>query len=103
MQDIDNSILISLDLNKDQSTDKNKLTESKVNQYFPELTIKRKLYIGEQAHKFLINLNIKFDFLVLDSTHVSPGEIINFIEALPVLNKNEVIVIHNLFCHFINL
>ena len=48
----------------------------------------------------MTDLNIKFDFLFLDSTHVSPGEIINFIEALPFLNQNAIVVMHDLFWHF---
>ena len=100
IKNIENSILVSLDLNKELFTDKTKLTGYKVNQYFPELTKKWKLYTGDQAHKFLINLNIKFDFLFLDSTHVSPGEIMNFIEALPFLNQNAIVVLHDLFWHF---
>ena len=57
-------------------------------------------HTGDQPHKFLVNLNIKFDFLFLDSTHVSPGEIFNFIEALPFLNENAIVVIHDLLWHF---
>ena len=45
-------------------------------------------------------MNIKFDFLFLDSAHVSPGEILNFIEALPFLNENAIVVIHDLLWHF---
>ena len=71
-----------------------------VKEYFPELTKKWKLYTGQQAHKFLVNLNIKFDFLFLDSTHAAPGEILNFIEALPFLNENAIVVIHDLLWHF---
>ena len=48
----------------------------------------------------MVSLNIKFDFLFLDSTHVSPGEILNFIEALPFLNENAIVVIHDLLWHF---
>ena len=100
IKDIKDSILVSLDLNKELYNDPKKLTGYRVNQYFPELSKNWKLYTGEQPHKFLVNLNIKFDFLFLDSAHVSPGEIINFIEALPFLNKNAIVVIHDLFWHF---
>ena len=100
IKDIDNSILVSLDLNKELYNDPNKLTGYRVNQYFPELTKNWKLYTGQQAHKFLVNLSIKFDFLFLDSTHASPGEILNFIEALPFLNENAIVVIHDLLWHF---
>ena len=50
-----------------------------------------------------MRLNIKFDFLFLDSAHVSPGEILNFIEALPFLNENAIVLIHDLFWHFVNV
>lgn len=100
IKDIDNSVLVSLDLNKELYNDPNKLTGYRVKEYFPELTKKWKLYTGQQAHKFLVNLNIKFDFLFLDSTHAAPGEILNFIEALPFLNENAIVVIHDLLWHF---
>ena len=44
---------------------------------------------------------MKFDFLYLDSAHISPAEIINFIEALPFLNENAIVVLHDLFWHFL--
>ena len=100
IKNFEDSILVSLDLNKELYTDPNKNTGYRVNQYFPELSKNWKLYTGEQPHKFLVNLNIKFDFLFLDSTHVSPGELLNFIEALPFLNENAIVVIHDLLWHF---
>lgn len=100
IKDMENSILVSLDLNKELYNDKSKLTGYRVKQFFPELSKNWRLYTGDQPHKFLANLNIKFDFLFLDSTHVSPGEIMNFIEALPFLNENSIVVIHDLFWHF---
>ena len=100
IKDIENSLLVSLDLNKELYKDPNKLTGYRVNQYFPELKKYWKLYTGDQPHKFLINLNIKFDFLFLDSTHVTPGEILNFIEALPFLKENAIVIIHDLLWHF---
>ena len=100
LKDIKDSILVSLDLNKELFFNPNKLTGYRVNKYFPELSKNWKLYTGDQPHKFLMELNIKFDFLFLDSAHVSPGEILNFIEALPFLNENAIIVIHDLLWHF---
>lgn len=100
IKDIENSLLVSLDLNKEMYNNKNKLTGYRVKKFFPELAKNWKLYTGDQAHKFLIKLNMKFDFLFLDSAHVSPGEILNFIEALPFLNENAIVVVHDLFWHF---
>ena len=100
IKDIENSVLVSLDLNKELFKDPSKMTGYRVNQYFPELTKNWKLFTGDQAHKFLVNLNMKFDFLFLDSAHVSPGEIINLIEVLPFLNEYAIVVIHDLLWHF---
>jgi hypothetical protein len=35
------------------------------------------MYTGKQPHIFLDKLNLKFDFLFLDTAHIAPGEIIN--------------------------
>ena len=45
---------------------------------------------------------MKFDFLFLDTRHSAPGEIINFIEALPFLKENAIVVIHDLLWHLYN-
>ena len=96
IKDINNSFLISLDLNVLLYQNDKFKTGYVVFQYFPELTNKWKLYTGEQPHKFLDKLHIKFDFLFLDTAHFSPGEIINVIEVLPFLEKNAIIVLHDI-------
>ena len=50
-------------------------------------------------HKFLDKLNIKFDFLFLDTTHYTPGEIINLIEIMPFLNEGPIVVLHDIIWH----
>ena len=100
IKDIDNSFLVSLDLNEYMFMNPTKKTGFRVNKYFPELTQKWKLFTGDQPHKFLVKLNITFDFLFLDTAHITPGEIINFIEALPFLNDNSIIVLHDIKWHF---
>ena len=100
IQDIQNSILISIDLNKKVYNDPTKNTGYRVNEYFPELSKKWKLFTGDQPHKFLVKLKMKFDFVFLDSSHFAPGELINFIEVLPFLNQNCIIVFHDIIWHF---
>ena len=99
LKDIENSFLISLDINTNLYSDINQKTGCKVNEYFPELTKKWKLLTGEPPHKFLDKLNIKFDFLLLDTVHQSPGELINIIEILPFLEENAIIVLHDIMFH----
>ena len=62
IKDILDSSLISLDLNTQLYFDKSKKTGYRVNQYFPEITKNWKLFTGQQPHKFLIKLNMKFWF-----------------------------------------
>ena len=72
-----------------------------MNKYFPELKSNNKwqLYTGEQPHKFLDKLNLKFDFLFLDTVHLTPGELINIIEVLPFLEENAIIIMHDTMFH----
>lgn len=102
IKDIKNSFLISLDLNTELYLNSSLKTGHNVYKYFPELTKKWKLYTGDQSHKFLEKLNLKFDFLLLDTAHFSPGELINIIEALPFLEENAIIVLHDIMYHLIS-
>ena len=100
IKDIPDSSLISLDLNTQLYYNLSKKTGYRVNQYFPELTKNWKLLTGQLPHKFLIKLNMKFDFAFLDTAHSAPGEILNFIEILPFLNENAILVLHDIIWHF---
>ena len=99
IKDIRNSQLISLDLNTQLFIDNTKETGYAVKKFFPELTNKWKLFTGDLSHKFLEQLNMKFDFLFLDTAHYTPGEIINIIEILPFLNEGAIIVLHDIIWH----
>ena len=101
IQDIKGSVLISLDINKKWYKNKKYNTGYRVKKFFPELTKKWKLYCGEQPHKFLDNLNMKFDLLYLDTVHSSPGEFINILEALPFLNNNAIVIIHDIMFQYL--
>ena len=92
---INNSILVSIDLNTKLYKNKSLNTGYRVKKYFPNLAKKWKLFTGKQPHIFLDKLKIKFDFLFLDTAHYVPGEIINLIEVLPFLKENAVIVLHD--------
>lgn len=96
IKDIKDSILISLDLNTQLYLDSTKKTGYRVKQFFFELSKNWKLFTGDMPSKFLENLNIKFDFLFLDSAHITPGEFFNIIEALPFLKENAIIILHDI-------
>ena len=99
IKDIKDSKLISLDLNTKLFIDYTKNTGYAVKEFFPELTNNWELYTGDQPHKFLEKLNMKFDFLFLDTAHYTPGEIINLIEILPFLKEGAIVVLHDIIWH----
>ena len=99
IKDIPDSFLISLDLNTKLFIDNTKDTGYVVKEFFPELNKNWSLFTGEQPHKFLEKLNVKFDFLFLDTSHFTPGELINIIEILPFLNEGAIVVLHDIIWH----
>ena len=101
IKDYNDSRLVSLDLNTNLYNNKSLQTGCNVKQYFPELIKNNKwqLYTGKLPHIFLEKLNIKFDFLFLDTSHLVPGEILNIIEALPFLEENAIIILHDIMFH----
>ena len=99
LKEIKDSFLISLDLNKKYYGRGKANTGYRVKKYFPELAKNWKLFTGKQPHKFLEKLKIKFDLLFLDTVHLAPGELINIIEALPFLNENAIVILHDIMYH----
>lgn len=98
IKDYSDSELVSIDLFKYRGS---RIIGYLVEQKFPQLMNKWKLFLGDMPHKFLSKLNMKFDFLFLDSAHVSPGEFFNFIEALPFLKENAIVVLHDTMWHLL--
>jgi predicted O-methyltransferase YrrM len=100
IKDIDNSFLVSLDLNTQMYLKSGLKTGYRVKKYFPELSQKWRLFTGDLPHKFLTQLNETFDFFFLDSAHLAPGELLNFIEALPFLKEKAIMILHDILWHF---
>lgn len=103
IKDIPDSSLVSIDIREYYFGDQTKKTGYLVEEKFPELSKKWKLFLGDMPYKFLSNLNQKFDFVFLDAAHVSPGEFMNLIEILPFLKENAIIVLHDIVWHFFSV
>ena len=100
IKDIDDSFLVSMDLNTQMYLKNGLKTGYRVKKYFPELSKKWRLFTGDLPHKFLIKLNETFDFFFLDTAHLAPGELLNLIEALPFLKQNAIMILHDILWHF---
>ena len=55
-----------------------------------------KLITGKDPSEVMDQLNIKFDFAVIDSGHDHPCEALNFITILPYLNDGAIVVLHDI-------
>lgn len=64
-------------------------------------------YMGE--HKFLLGkvlperldeIGKGIDFLILDTMHILPGEVLDFLAAFPYLSENAIVVLHDTFYHY---
>ena len=97
IKDIDNSLLYSIDYSKKFYRDKHKNSGFIVEEKFPHLLAKWKLYTGGVAAKFIDEIGGNIDLCLLDAMHSNPGEILDFLMILPYLDKNAVIVIHDIF------
>ena len=89
-----------MDLNTQMYLRSKLKTGFRVKKYFPELSIKWRLFTGDLPHKFLVKLNETFDFLFLDTAHLAPGELLNLIEVLPFLKEKAIIILHDILWHF---
>ena len=102
IKDIKDSYLISMDIHNQVEGDNSRDIGYKVKKYFNDLSSNWQLFTGDMPHKFLENINLKYDFVLLDTTHTMPGEVLNIIEILPFLEDNAIIVLRSLFNHLTN-
>jgi predicted O-methyltransferase YrrM len=67
--------------------------------YYPELSKKRKLFIGALSLKFMDEIGDGIDFCLIDTMHTLPGEILDTLMVLPYLSENAIIVYHDVNYH----
>lgn len=59
-----------------------------------------KLLLGKVIASRLNEIGDEIDFLILDTTHCLPGEILDFLALFPYLRKDAVVVLHDVRRHF---
>ena len=92
IQDINDSFLYSVEV-------KRRRVGRVVFKKFPQFLNKWKLFKGNIAAKFLPLIGVKFDFVLIDTLHVAPAELINLIEVLPFVKPGTIIVFHDIANH----
>ena len=66
--------------------------------------IKRLISLGKNEHQFMFGKTIAgqleligkgIDLVIIDTTHVLPGEILDFVAILPYLSKKAIVILHD--------
>lgn len=101
ISDIESARLYSADYAVKSYTDKNKLIGFLVDDKFPELSEKRKIYRGGDISHFIEEIGSDIDLLVLDTAHIHPWETLNFLCVLPFMKQKEsFVVLHDISVHY---
>ena len=99
IKNIPDAKLYSLDYAKKYYKDENKLSGWIVEERFPRLTTNWKLYRGGVISNYIDEIGGEIDFCLLDTRHIKPGEILDFLMIFPYLKKNAVVVFHDIALH----
>jgi len=90
IKDIRDAHLFSIDLSK------NNMIGYCVKNIFQNLSNKWSLYTGNIPVKFMKNIGNNIDMVFIDSAHFEPGEILDFLIALPFLKEEAVVIFHDI-------
>ena len=102
INDINNSKLFSIDINKNCYRNRSKKTGFIVKERFLHLSNKWKLYTGGLTSEFIENIGNEIDFVYIDTVHSTPGEMLNWLEVLPFLKEEAFVVLHDTFLMYFN-
>lgn len=65
----------------------------------PDLQDRYRLFTGRLAHEFMEEIGGGIDFCFIDTKHLLPGEVLDFLMAYPYLADNCVVVLHDIKYH----
>ncbi len=96
-----NTQMFSLDLNDNFYRDANKKTGYLIDKCKEGLgNFNHTLLTGKYAVECLERIGSNIDFLILDTVHSLPGELLDFLAFFPFLNVGSVVVLHDIYlCH----
>lgn len=93
-----NAQMFSIDLSTDYYRDNSKKTGYLIEECKSRLNRKMEhtLYTGKFAVEYLEEIGKDIDFLILDTVHSLPGEMLDFLACYPFLRKGSIIVLHDI-------
>ena len=90
-----NGHLYSIDVQEKYYRNPQKDTGFVVKEKYPELQKYWTLYIDENTSQFMDKIGDNIDLAFIDTAHVNPGEILDFLMVLPYLKENAIILFHD--------
>ena len=88
--------MFSVDFAKNFYRDETKLTGFMAEEAKQLLNVKNhKFYLGAGVTSFLEEIGKDIEFVILDTMHILPGEILDFLVVLPYLKSNAVVCLHD--------
>lgn len=101
-QDNTESELYSVDLSTYLYNDSSKMTGYMVENMRGRITkVRHSTYYGAMLPEYISQIGGDIDLLLLDSAHVMPGEILDFLLALPFLKNNATVIVHDIMLSLI--
>ena len=101
IKDIEDAKLYSIDINKNCYRLPSKQTGFIVKEKFPHLANKWRLYTGGFTSEFIEKIGNNIDLVYIDTVHVVPGEMLNWLEILPFLKEESFVILHDTFLMYI--
>lgn len=96
LKQIPDSKLYSIDYSTEHYYIPGKKTGFCVEELRPEALSDWKLYTGALSAEFMDEIGDGIDFCLIDTMHIQPGEILDFLMVFPYLKKNAVVVFHDI-------
>ncbi len=94
------SALHSVDINIQFYKDKSKKTGWLAEEYYsPQQHGHWHTHLGKDICECIDEIGPDIDFLVLDTVHSLPGEILSFLAILPYMSENSVLFLHDITLH----
>ena len=97
IKDIKDAKLFSIDYSINCYKDITKKTGYLVKEKFPELIDKWTLFTGGITSEFIENIGGGIDLAFIDTMHVTPGEMLDWLLVLPFLKNESIVVFHDTF------
>jgi predicted O-methyltransferase YrrM len=97
IKDIKDARLYSIDKSIYCYIEKNKKSGYLVQEKFPELMNKWTLYTGRLTAEFIETIGDGIDLVFIDTAHITPGEMLDWLMILPFLKDEAIVVFHDTF------